>query len=472
MHSINKINYYRILSINFLVALALFLLTINLTSCKKDWLDRKPDSRLVVLETLEDYQPLMDNSLLYSTGSLGEVGADNYFLPESFLVGTNQININQYLWAPSGYGAPSQGSWTSAYQNIFTCNTAINGLNKISKDNNNRSQWDQIYGSALFYRAFQYYQLSQVFMKPYDSTSANDDPGLPLRLDADITKTASRGTAQEVYTQLLNDLILSKAYLPNSIQAYKTRPTKIAALALLAQVYLSLGDFTNAFANVDSALKINSALLDYNQLPTPSSNASLGFTIQFPQNPEVFFYSGMTTGLLRNNIAAIDSNLFKSYTTNDLRKTFYFNASNLSSIRFRGTYNGSSAITLFSAIGVDELYLIRAECFARKGDLTGAMNDLNTLLSKRWKTGTFVPFTATDITDALTKVLNERRKELVFRNSRWTDLRRLNKDSRFSKTITRLYKGQAYNLVPGSNLYSWPIPDDEILYSGIAQNPR
>jgi len=472
MNSINKINPSRILSINILFIPVLLLLMIELASCKKNWLDKKPDSRLVVLETLEDYQQLMDNSMLYSTIALGEVGADNYFVPESFLAGTNLININQYLWAYNGYGTPVQGNWSSAYQNIFTCNTAINGLSKIIKDNNNKGQWDQVYGTALFYRAFQYYQLSQVFMKPYDSANADQDPGVPLRLEADITQTAGRGTVQDVYKQLLSDLILSKAYLPNAIQAYKTRPAKIAAFALLAQVYLSFGDVENAFANADSALKINSTLLDYNQLPLPAANASLGFTIQFPQNPEVFFYSAMSTGLLRNNIAAIDSNLFKSYATDDLRRTFYFNASNLSSVRFRGSYNGSSATALFSAIAIDELYLIRAECWARKGNLTAAMNDLNALLSKRWKTGTLVPFTAIDITDALTKILRERRKELVFRNSRWTDLRRLNKDSRFTKIITRLYNGQVYNLAPGSNLYAWPIPDDEIMYSGITQNPR
>jgi len=68
--------------------------------------------------------------------------------------------------------------------------------------------------------------------------------------------------------------------------------------------------------------------------------------------------------------------------------------------------------------------------------------------------------------------LKERRKELLFRGLRWTDLRRLNLDPRFAVTLARNVSGQIYSLPPEDPRYAWPIPDDEIQASGIPQNPR
>ena len=100
------------------------------------------------------------------------------------------------------------------------------------------------------------------------------------------------------------------------------------------------------------------------------------------------------------------------------------------------------------------------------------MSDLNMLLEKRYVAGTFVPLSATDAEDALIKVLAERRKELVFRGLRWPDLRRLNKDPRFAKTITRSLDGEIFELPPNSPRYVLPIPQKVIELSGIKQNDR
>jgi hypothetical protein len=101
------------------------------------------------------------------------------------------------------------------------------------------------------------------------------------------------------------------------------------------------------------------------------------------------------------------------------------------------------------------------------------MQDLNTLLQKRFRSTGWTPLTAANSADALDKVLAERRKELPFTvNIRWTDLRRLNMDPVFAKTLIRRISGQTYTLLPGSPRYVFPIPDPEIRISGIEQNPR
>ncbi|HSC36481.1 MAG TPA: RagB/SusD family nutrient uptake outer membrane protein, partial [Chitinophagaceae bacterium] len=92
------------------------------------------------------------------------------------------------------------------------------------------------------------------------------------------------------------------------------------------------------------------------------------------------------------------------------------------------------------------------------------------LLAKRYTTNGLVPRVAVNAADALSKVLQERRKELLLRGLRWTDLRRLNRDPAHATTISHAAGGLTYVLAPAS-VYTFPIPDDIIQLSGIAQNP-
>ena len=99
------------------------------------------------------------------------------------------------------------------------------------------------------------------------------------------------------------------------------------------------------------------------------------------------------------------------------------------------------------------------------------MNDLNTLLRKRWD-GQFVPLQASNSSQALEKILVERRKELCFKALRWGDLRRLNQEADYQVTVKRVLNGQTYILTPNSSKYTYPIPDDIIKLTGIEQNER
>jgi hypothetical protein len=138
----------------------------------------------------------------------------------------------------------------------------------------------------------------------------------------------------------------------------------------------------------------------------------------------------------------------------------------------KGSYDGVYGGALFMGIATDEIYLIRAECRARNQNKEGAMEDLNTLLSKRIKKNSFVNRNADDWQEALDLILTERRKELVFRGSRWTDIKRLNKESRYALTLKRLLNGNLYELEPGDQRFAYLIPTIVITRSGMAQNDR
>jgi starch-binding outer membrane protein, SusD/RagB family len=218
----------------------------------------------------------------------------------------------------------------------------------------------------------------------------------------------------------------------------------------------------------NSFLMQNSTLADYNSTSfnlTATTAAATGLRL----NVEDVFHCTYTLYSVLYPNGIIDSTLSGSYNSNDLRRSLYFNYTGTVA-KYKGSYDGSAA--LYGGLTTSEMYLVRAECFARKNDANSAMNDLNTLLQKRWKTGTFTSLTATSASDALSKILVERRKELVFRGLRWSDLRRLNKEVSLAVTLTRLVNGQTYTLVPNDKKYVLPIPDQEIQLSGIAQNPR
>ncbi|RYE09038.1 MAG: RagB/SusD family nutrient uptake outer membrane protein [Sphingobacteriales bacterium] len=226
--------------------------------------------------------------------------------------------------------------------------------------------------------------------------------------------------------------------------------------------------YSKALLYADSSLQVNSNLINYNSL-SPSAAAPF---VQF--NTEVIF-AATNAGDARfsvNNLL-VDSLLYQSYQTDDLRKTLFFkNLSPQPGYGFKGNYDGNTYGQLFSGLAVDEMFLIKAECQARVGTHTSALQTLNALLITRWRTGTFVPFTAATNQQALDIILVERRKELVGRSLRWQDLRRYNLNPATAITLKRLVNGTVYLLPPRHPNYTFYIPQLVIQESGIQQNTR
>jgi hypothetical protein len=173
---------------------------------------------------------------------------------------------------------------------------------------------------------------------------------------------------------------------------------------------------------------------------------------------------------IANNYSSIDTILYASYRVNDLRKSLFFSVPEGNSARFYGTYRGGNG-AYFTGIATDEMYLVKAECEARNGLVEAAMKDLNTLLVTRWKTGTFEPFIADSKADALKLILQESRKELVFRGLRWMDIKRLNLEGA-NISIKRIVDGKEYILPPNDNRFALPLPTDLIDLTGMPQNPQ
>ena len=125
-------------------------------------------------------------------------------------------------------------------------------------------------------------------------------------------------------------------------------------------------------------------------------------------------------------------------------------------------------------VNTSELYLIAAECAARAGDKATALERLNALRDNRIEGNT--PLDAADADEALRLVLDERRRELVFIDYlRLADLKRLNREPAFARTITRtmMSTGETFELQPNSPKYVLPIPASVMRFnSKMVQNER
>ncbi|MNX99560.1 SusD family protein [compost metagenome] len=128
---------------------------------------------------------------------------------------------------------------------------------------------------------------------------------------------------------------------------------------------------------------------------------------------------------------------------------------------------------IFQGISNNLLYYIRSECNARLGNLDAARSDLNLIFKYRYKTGT-APVVAESNKEALIHlILSERTKEFPrVSNIWWEDLRRLNLESSYQRTLTRTVNNKEYSLPPNDPRYVFPIPNNEIKLSGIELNQR
>lgn len=459
-----------------------FVLVSTLVSCKK-YLDVKAQSNYVYISSANDLQLLLDSYTAMNSSYPVEqqISSDDYYVTDATLLSLASlpVDIGLYNWDKDAIRPFNAGitDWQAAYQKILTANLVLENVGRFRKEPNPSAQLNNIEGSALFYRAYNFWSVAQLYANGYNSAKAAQDPGIPLRVTSNINEVISRGTVQETYNQIVNDLKKALPLLPDTASVV-SRPAKLAAYAMLSRVFLSMSDYPSALENATLALAINNRLMDYNQLSITSATPFTLFNKEDIFHVIVKSASILTPGTATGNYAKINTVLFNSYANQDLRKQIFFKANSgidAGTYRFTGNYDQTTSTNFFSGLAVDELFLTRAECYARAGDVNSALADLNTLLKNRYVStiaSPYVPVTATNASEALTRILLERRKELVMRGLRWTDLRRLNLDAGTAVTLTRITNGVTYSLPPNDLRYTLLIPSGVISASTIAQNAR
>jgi hypothetical protein len=347
----------------------------------------------------------------------------------------------------------------------------LDGLEKITPSPMYQQQWNEIKGNALFYRAYAFFNIFQVFAIAYDSTYADlPNLGVSMPLTPSTEIVPPRSTINETYDTIIGNLERALPLVSTTIAAARNKPNKAAVFALLARVYLFKRNYARAGACADSSLRYADKLIDYN---------SINPTAKFPiaaNNVETLYQSSLvnTNNVIQGKKAIpgtiVDTLLFSYYEPNDLRRTIYFAKGPFGPIYYL-SYTGNAFP--FSGLAADENYLIRAECNARANNINSAMAAIDSLLKYRYVTGTAPHYQPASEKEAIEIILKERRKELAFRGLRWPDIKRLNKEEALEKIVLkRTIKNQPYQLLPSSPNYALPLPDDATRGNIIKQNIR
>ncbi len=472
-------------------------LTLLLTSCDK-YLDVKPKG-YTIPEKFTDYEKLMSNLSLsravsaypnwltddVQTGIVNDVSKSaRYNSYSAFKLRMYRFESGQIMDMGS-----QDSQWEPSYQHIYVYNTVINNIMDV-KDASEKEKL-RLRAEAQVGRAFEYMILVNLYAKHYDAATANSDLGVPLVLSEDINSTYERVSVAGIYDQIKKDLDAATPNLSEKVPN-NFHPTQSVGFAFLSRMYLYMGDYQKALTNANEALKRNSSLVDYTQY----ANAD-GVTFgrvrhesdgsRFPDadlNPEsVWVRLGSSSNGSMNGEVYAPENLIETYGRNlpvgadDMRFRLFFchgrsKFGSGSEVKFPGRVLWAPYVELNTGLSSPEVLLIAAECEARVGDKDKAVAHLDKLRKMRIKG--VQPLVVATKDEALRITLDERRRELRFVGpSRIIDLKRLNKDPRFSKTVTHTNDTETWTLVPNDPKYILPVPPRVLeMNPGIPQYER
>lgn len=339
--------------------------------------------------------------------------------------------------------------YRASYQLIVSVNTALEGIENMQKTGwQSLSEEDKnkvIYakGENIFLRAFVYFNLVRVYGKPYYQNSGNN-AAVPLKKTSSLNDAPAPSTVKEVYDFLISELKTAAQLMKVPVAKSNSYISTPAAWALLSRAYLYMGgsianpvqafnkyaiDYADSVINQTGS---KYALLqgnDYQNLFANDEFGDLG-RAKFANNKEIIFAIDNFTGgsryaILYNYDGIYDAggnfvpsrDLKQQLSTLDIRSTFFrTNPANqlVETTKYLVLYNQliTFAPTIFFRTG--EIYLNRAEAYAKTGNYSLARNDLRTIHTRAGLPASDIDNLADQ--DLLPAILKERRLELAFEN--------------------------------------------------------
>ena len=437
----------------FVVALVLF------TSCEKD-LNQVPISSA----TTETFYT-STNDFLQATNAiyndlrgypdrqlnLSETRSDNlYAVSDGGVRDWDGVNSFQKTIAANPYITEA---WSANFNGIYRANVLLDQLKtngNIINETNLRTRFE---AEAKFLRAFYYFDLVRWFGK----VPVTDHP-----LTANEALAISRNPVSEVYDLIISDLTFSADKLPETFTGTDLgRPTKYAAKALLALVYmtrsgptysiegpgLGLNEWSKAYGLLNEVIASNkySLVTPYSSIFsfTNEDNKEVVFDVQFMTGvnpvlggtfawlltPDTYFQSQGKPIQGSLQIRPVSNNLLNAYEATDLRKAF--------SIHGGYTYNGIPETRSFFQKYVDltkvpsnrldwpinfivmrytDVLMLKAECILHAGG--GSQSEADAIVTQvRQRAGLAAMSNVT-----LPQLMDERRKEFAAEGLRWHDL--------------------------------------------------
>ena len=468
--------------------LYLLIALCTLGACN-DFLDETPRGTLIP-ETVNDFGLLLEENDIY--GGPNKINAGPTIvsmLDDDVKVTDSPVKLTRYYqsalrafrWEDNFYTqSENDDNYNDFYHCIYLCNHIINNLEDAQEGGAFTKEY--VRGAARFHRAFAYFCLVNMYAQHWDDVTADTDLGVPIVLDADVIHLQpDRSTVAEVYDQIFEDLAVADTCL-NEVEDYVYRPTLAAVQALYARIYLYQGKYDKCWQAARKAREITGEPDDYNQYYLwdgeggNPDNGIEGLGYNEWDLPDIIIFKGGGNEPLYSQDYNLSDELIALFDKDtDLRWQLFVTDYDYDDYYTPGTDQPRTTSFQYPnnpGPNVGEVWITEAEALCREGDIDGALNALNTLARKRHVDGTYEDVTERDPDKLLQLILEERRRELMFKSMRWFDLKRLNKEPRFAKTITHVLQGVTYTLEPNSPHYAIPFPLKAINANpSIEQNP-
>ncbi len=376
--------------------------------------------------------------------------------------GEDMINLQQFyaFTYQSTYSTTSANNvnhWEQLYALINQANILIEGVRTAGQNGILDQEIANRYeGEGRFLRALAHHELLLHFSRPY-ADGNGDKVGIPYRDKATSTPEAvdegislGRGTVQESYNKILDDLDWAEQNLPAIHARGISRANKGAAIALKTRVKLHMKDWDGV---IDEGTKLGTASAPFS---SPIGNFKLETDPSTPfsnysNNTESVFSiansaasNGGSNGALpqmfgpasssARGLVAISPNLYNAsfWVTGDRRRSGLLVQQTTQDAEYFFTYKYREYATRSDwtpIIRYAEVLLNVAEAYARLDNTSSeAFNLLNAVRDRS------VPedqkFT-TAPADLILAILNERRVEFCAEGRRWPDIHRLALDATY-----------------------------------------
>lgn len=473
--------------------LPLLIAVIAIAACKRNLLTPSPTTQILEAEAFDTPERILGQiNGLYAAAKSGQYLGGRYIVyneirGDEFLNElTNGVTgLQTWNHTLGSNTAEVVNLWNAAYYVINSTNLFLDGMQAKGNGVVGDALAKNYQGEARFLRALTYFQLLQMYARPYWDGNGSKD-GLPLRLTGNKGPGANdlkRSTVAEVYAQILQDLDFAEQNLPlNYSTAFNnvTRAHRNTAIALKTRVYLNMQNYAKVITEADkivpAAAPFKAATGVQHQLEADITNVfkapyttlesifSMPFTANnLPgiQNALAHYFTPATfsspaPGNGEYSLKATGIIADATWTANDRRRSFIFLATN--GKRYVVKYpTGPAQTDNLPVIRYAEVLLNLAEALARNTNSVEprAVALLNAVRQRSDPSTTFTVASFATAQELIDAILKERRIELLGEGFRSPDLLRLG--------LPIPGKANVNAINPSQSEYIWPISAQELL---------
>ena len=358
-------------------------------------------------------------------------------------------------------------TWLAAYRIITQANLCLKGIDQFSASE--PGAVNRIKGQALAIRAMVHFDLLRYWADTYNRNT--DTLGVPYMTEYNYEQKPARATIRNNYNSIETDL-KSALELLGDVDEEINEPDNRSYIdapvvnAMLARMFLYSSQMDSAVKYATRVIN-DFPLADRDEFPdiwTDASVAEVVWACAFDAGQGTIGGNAYAPDVDRSQFAPSTTLLGLYDDVNDIRYSSYFKdvADRMVLSKYYAKFSRlkqPDGVVNFKAYRTGEMYLIRAEAYAR---LTApsyglAMQDLNTLRDAR-----IDGYTPENLTGAalLNAIEQERRKELIAEGHRFFDLKR---KGRGLRRVNRTpCTGQFCVLENTRREWAWPVPQPEI----------